>query len=106
MAYRTGINAEGQEYEVSYYSTEDLRGDVRRYRTTPEKARKRVEEIRNFIDKLLDPKTSDVRRCAIVNMLNRRLTGGYSRIEDLAALSKIANGRVDPVTHQFLEDPL
>jgi hypothetical protein len=94
---------DGREYQDWRYSVEDLRRDVKRYRTTPDNARKFLEELRHLFDRLLDPKTTDARRAAIVNMLQRRLTHGYATMENVAILSKIAAGEVDPVTHAFIE---
>lgn len=99
---------DGHEYQEWRFSTEELREDVLRYRMTPEEARRFLLFIRWLIDKLLTTK-SDARRVAAVNMLQKFLTHGYRSISNLAALSKIANGRVNPKTHRFegdlIDDP-
>ena len=92
---------DGREYQDWRYSVEELHEDVHRFRMTPEQARKSLMDTRRLFDRLLDPKTSDAKRCAIVNTLKRRLVLGFSTIETLAALSKIANGHVDPKTLQY-----
>jgi hypothetical protein len=94
---------DGREYQDYRYTPEDLRRDVLRYRTTPDNARKFLQELRHLFDRLLDPKTTDARRAAIVNLLQRRLVGGYSSMERVAILSKIASGEVDPVTYEYIE---
>ncbi len=102
MAVRVKRNEDGEEYEHYFYSVEDLARDIKRYQTTPERARARIAEIQIILHKLLDPKLSDAQRCSAVNMLRKRLSWGHRSIEDLAAVSKIAVGRVDPKTHCYV----
>jgi hypothetical protein len=82
---------DGSEYQEWRYSVEELQQDVRRFRHSPAQARKQLRSIQHLFDRLLDPKTTDVKRCAIVNHLKRRLIMGFNDIERLAALSKIAS---------------
>jgi len=72
------------------YTLEDLQRRWRQYRCSPLQASKRLEEIRDLIDSLLDC-DSDVKRIATMKKLKYRLAWGYANIEDLAALSKVAN---------------
>jgi len=75
--------------------------DVRRFRLTSNDARKRIEHIQRLFGRLLDPKLTDARRVGIVNVLRRRLVW-HHEVDNLAALSKIAHGQVDPRTLQFV----
>lgn len=92
---------DGSTFTEYRYSTDDLDYDVRRFRLTSNDARKRIEHIQRLFGRLLDPKLTDARRVGIVNVLRRRLVW-HHEVDNLAALSKIAHGQVDPRTLQFV----
>ena len=72
------------------YVVAQLQEDRQRCLLKPQQARKNLIEIRDMIDALLTT-DSDAVRTSTVNKLRTRLVRGYSRIENLAVWSKIAN---------------
>ena len=80
------------------YRLADLLRDVQMWRLTPEQARQNLLEIRNIIDGLLTTH-SDVQRLRLLARFKNRLTLGWSRPENLAIWSKIADAPpADPPT--------
>jgi hypothetical protein len=76
--------------EALGYTVKRLNEDVRRYCMTPQKARKRLTEIKVIVDKLLIC-TDDAERIRLFKKFRSRLLLGYSRPEQLIHWSKIAN---------------
>lgn len=78
------------------YRLVDLERDVQMWRLTPERARQNLLEIRDIIDGLLTTH-SDVQRLRLLARFMKRLTLGWSRPENLAIWSKIADSPPDNV---------
>lgn len=78
----------------SPYTTESLRDDIRRNRTTPAKAQEILETVRGFMDVLIET-DSDEERIKAVQNLEKYLVLGWSSIVNLGVLSAISKKEND-----------